>query len=210
MSADAHNRGEQRSRVRIDALSDGIFAIALTLLTLNVRFSQSAHETFAHAFRESSSQLLAYGLSFAVIALFWIGHHRFFAALGAVDHGLVLFNFLFLAIVALVPFPTQVLGMHGGEVGSVLLYATVMGAGCCVNAAMWYYARHRGLLAAATPPTLVVHSALRSIVLAVVFAISIPIALVFGSHAAQYSWILAFPARLLLTRRYGSVYDVVW
>ena len=199
----------RRSRARLESLSDGVFAIALTLLTLNVRFDQAPHETFGHAFRESLPQLLAYALSFAVIALFWMGHHRFFASLARADRGLVLFNFVYLAIVAIIPFPSQVLG-QSDEVGAVVLYAAVMLAGCCVTAAMWLYARRHHLLDAATPEKLVAYSALRALVLAIVFAISIPIALVVGRHAGQWTWLAAVPSRLLLARRYGKVQDVVW
>src|SRR6478672_10988859 len=199
----------RRSQARLEALSDGVFAIALTLLTLNVRLDQAPHETFGHAFRESLPQLFAYALSFAVIALFWMGHHRFFASLARADRGLVLYNFVYLAIVALIPFPSQVLG-HSDEVGAVVLYAAVLCAGCCVTAGMWFYARRRDLLDAAIPDRLVTYSALRALVLALVFALSIPVALVVGRHAAQWMWLTAIPARLLLARRYGKVQDVVW
>ena len=61
----------------------------------------------------------------------------------------MLSNFVYLAIVALIPFPSQVLG-QSDEVGAVILYAAVLCAGCCVTAAMWFYARRRDLLDAAT------------------------------------------------------------
>jgi uncharacterized membrane protein len=121
----------------------------------------------------------------------------------------VLSNFVYLAIVALIPFPSQVLG-HSDEVGAVILYAAVLCAGCCVTAAMWFTARRRHLLADATPEGLVTYSALRALVLAFVFALSIPVALVVGRHAAQWTWLAAIPARLLLARRYGKVQDVLW
>jgi uncharacterized membrane protein len=149
-------------------------------------------------------------LSFAVIALLWIGHHRFFAALAAADHGLVISNFVYLAIVALVPFPSQVLGNNGSEAGAPIFYAVVMLAACLVSAGMWIYAQRRGLLDPGIPPHLVVHSVLRSLVLAFAFVISIPIALLVNPHAAEWTWLLALPARLLLSRRYGTVHEGVW
>jgi uncharacterized membrane protein len=206
----APDRSDAGARGRIDALSDGVFAIALTLLTLNVRLVQGPHETFAHALGEAVPELLTYGLSFAVIALFWIGHHRLFALLAAVDHTLLLSNFAFLAIVALVPFPTQVLGRSASHIGPVILYASVLLVGCCISGAMWFYAKWRGLFVATTSATLIVHSAMRALLLAFAFAISIPVAIVFGAHAGEWTWLIALPARILLARRYGSVHDIVW
>ena len=66
-----------QSASRVEALSDGVFAIALTLLTLNIRLAQGPRETFAHAFGATLPQLLTYALSFAVIAVFWVTHRRF-------------------------------------------------------------------------------------------------------------------------------------
>ena len=72
-----------KSRARVETISDGIFAIALTLLVLSINFDQAPHQTFGEAFREAIPQIWAYALSFAVITLFYaVGYwNTFFNAL---------------------------------------------------------------------------------------------------------------------------------
>ena len=96
-----------RSRARVETLSDGVFAIALTLLVLSINFVQQPGNTFGDEFQQTIPQIWAYALSFAVIALFWIGHHRFFAMLRTADQTLVTLNFVYLGMVAFVPFPPR-------------------------------------------------------------------------------------------------------
>src|SRR3954453_2015002 len=92
-----------RSRARVETISDGIFAIALTLLVLSIDFREAPNQTFRDAFHESLPQIWAYALSFAVIPLFWIGHHRFFVTLRSADHTLVVLNFVYLGLIAFIP-----------------------------------------------------------------------------------------------------------
>lgn len=198
------------SRSRVESLSDGVFAIALTLLTLNVKLDIAPHETFAHALRETSPQLEAYAISFAVIALYWLAHHRLFASLEALDINLVVANFAYLAIVALIPFPSQVLGNNDGDIGPVILYAAILTVGALMSAFMWEYARRRGLFGARTTAPTVLHSVWRSLSIAIVFTISIPIAVFAGATWAELSWLLMVPVRLLLRRRFGPVRETSW
>ncbi len=195
---------------RVETLSDGVFAIALTLLTLNVRLDRAPHETFAHAFRQTLPQLFAYALSFAVISLFWIGHHRLFAALASIDDRMVFANFAYLAIVALIPFPSQVLGSNDGDAGPVILYAAALTLAGLASAFLWEYARRRRLFDPDTPSSLVLHAEWRALSIAIVFVLSIPIAVSLGANWAEWTWILIAPFRLVLRRRFGSVREVSW
>ena len=67
--------------------------------------------------------LLAYGISFAVIGRLWVAHHRFFAALERFDGSLMGLNLIYLAFLVLIPFTSQVLGDYGGQRAAVILYA---------------------------------------------------------------------------------------
>jgi uncharacterized membrane protein len=199
-----------RARDRIESISDAVFAIALTLLTLNVSLTLTGHETFAHAFHETLPEIFAFALSFTVIALFWIAHHRFFATLQSVDHRLILFNFAYLGVIALIPFPSDVIGTYGDEPGAVILYASTLILLALISALMWEYALRRELYLPDTSVDFVRQSEWRALSLAIVFALSIPVAVFISTQWAELTWILIAPARALLKRRYGPIHDMVW
>ena len=76
----------QYALARVLTLSDGVFAIALTLLVLSVRVGTDVTKAQLNdALRESRTELYAYGLSVIVIGMFWIGHHRAFGRIARVD-----------------------------------------------------------------------------------------------------------------------------
>jgi uncharacterized membrane protein len=104
---------------RLIALSDGVFAIALTLLVLELALPGASANLHGRALTESIlatwPTVLAYLTSFAVIGIFWQGHNQMFQHLERYDGGLMWLAFLQLACVAFLPFPTSVLGEHGGD-----------------------------------------------------------------------------------------------
>jgi uncharacterized membrane protein len=102
---------------RIVAFSDGVFAIAITLLVLNLKIAddlKSASE-ITHALRGQRENFIAFAISFAVIGRFWLVHHRFFGEVKAFDGGLLALNLFYLAWIVLIPFSSQVLGEYGGR-----------------------------------------------------------------------------------------------
>ena len=111
---------------RTVALSDGVFAIALTLLVLSLTVP---HLTAGHAGQLGSrlggqrDEFISYGISFAVIARLWVGHHRLFRALSKIDARITILNLAYLAFVALLPWPTRVLGLYGEQPAAIVLYA---------------------------------------------------------------------------------------
>jgi uncharacterized membrane protein len=192
------------SRSRIEALSDAVFAIALTLLTLNVTLTIRDGETFSHAFFDDTvTELGAFVLSFAVIALFWMVHHRFMQHVAQFDRGLVKCNFAFLAIIALLPFPSDVLGSYGDEPGASILYAIAISAASLTAHFMWVYAGRKHLLVEGAERE-VGNARWRAYTVAGVFLGSIPVAIFVGAHAAQLFWILLWPIRVFITHRYGE------
>src|SRR5713101_5243415 len=97
---------------RLEAFSDGVFAIAITLLILEVRLPAPARpsETLAHRLGQTWPSFLAYIISFVTIGIMWANHHSIFRLVDRSTHGLVVANLLLLLCIALVPFPTLVLG----------------------------------------------------------------------------------------------------
>jgi uncharacterized membrane protein len=125
---------------RIAAFTDGVFAIAITLLVLSLDVPPDVSGSKLNDFLlDSWPQLFAYFLSFAVIGRFWISHHRVFATLHDFDRRLLVLNLAYLALVVLIPFPTELLGDYGREVDAVVLYAAVVGTAVLFS---WLILRH--------------------------------------------------------------------
>jgi uncharacterized membrane protein len=128
--APAERVDNRRGPERLEAFSDGVFAIAITLLVLEVRVPPAADlDTSAHlvaALEALWPSYLGYLVSFATIGIMWANHHNLIRLVAAVSHGLILSNLLLLLIVGFVPFPTALLaatlGTPTGQIG-VLVYA---------------------------------------------------------------------------------------
>src|SRR5215208_4825219 len=99
---------------RVVAFTDGVFAVAATLLVFAIDVPVGDHDITGRVLDEWPD-VLAYFLSFAVIGRLWLAHHRFFSVLHRFDPWLLRLNLLFISLVALVPFTTQLLSDHGGD-----------------------------------------------------------------------------------------------
>jgi uncharacterized membrane protein len=191
---------------RIAAFTDGVFAIAITLLVLAIDVPNVNLEpgtTLADKLLDLWPDLFAYALSFAVIGRYWVLHHRFFASLRHYDGRLVFLNLFFLAWIVLIPFVSDLLGDFGDETAAVIAYAVVLTAVGLVN---WLIVRHSlraGLVDDARRDTL--QDDLVGLLLPGVFLLSIPVALV-SPRLAALMWLLLFavhPAAWLTRRRAG-------
>jgi uncharacterized membrane protein len=132
---------------RTIAFSDGVFAIAITLLVLSIDVPHGFEQQELGGFiSEEWPQFFAYFLSFAVIGRFWVSHHAHFAMLGAIDLRLVVINLVYLAFVCLVPYPTDLLGAFNESSVSVALYALVVGIASLLGMVMVRYTRRHSLL----------------------------------------------------------------
>ena len=92
--------------------SDGVFAIAITILILNIHFPETDNEHLGQALRDLSPNILAYVLSFILIGLYWIAHHTSFHAIHKVDGVFLWMNMLLLLFVSFMPFPAYLLGKY--------------------------------------------------------------------------------------------------
>jgi uncharacterized membrane protein len=133
---------------RTEFFSDAVFAIAITLLILEIRVP--GHGPLGRALLGLWPSYVAYAISFLLIGAIWINHHLMFEKIGQADSGLLVLNLLALMAVAFLPFPTAVLAeaFHKGEgqnVAAGFYGATLTFAGIFVNLT-WHHAVRHGLL----------------------------------------------------------------
>jgi uncharacterized membrane protein len=169
------------------AFSDGVFAIAITLLVLALEIPSGLD--LGDAIGDRGNEFFAYGLSFAVIGSLWIDHHRFFGELRAVDGALIRLNLLYLAFLALIPFSSSVLGSYAGESGAVIVYALNIVAISIAFTLLAVHAYRSGLMTDEAMRERGGELATESVVIPAVFALSIPIALAIPQQT-PYFWLL--------------------
>jgi len=124
---------------RVIMLSDGVFAIAITLLAFDLH-GPKTWKTLGDIWASLTPQLDAYALSFVVISVYWLAHRRFFAMILTVDAPVTVLNLIMMALVALVPAATAF--VHGaGPLGpAMLIYSALVVAIGVSIAALWGYA----------------------------------------------------------------------
>ncbi|MCC9311207.1 DUF1211 domain-containing protein [Kitasatospora sp. RB6PN24] len=136
---------------RLEAFSDGVFAIAITLLTLDIKVPDGKGSLFDRLTQEWPV-LGAYVISFLIIGVVWMNHHTMLFYIRRVDRPLMLFNLLLLMNVAFIPFPTHVLAQAlstgQGEQTAAVFYGLTLTLGGIPFNAVWVYAssghRHLG------------------------------------------------------------------
>ncbi|HTX00907.1 MAG TPA: TMEM175 family protein [Acidimicrobiales bacterium] len=132
---------------RLETFSDGVFAIAATLLILDVHAAGSGRlgTTLLHSWPSYA----AYAVSFVTIGIIWINHHTVFAQIERVNHVFLIVNVVFLMLVAFIPFPTALVASHlrgGGLQAAALVYgANLTSTAVCFNG-LWFYASRHGRL----------------------------------------------------------------
>ena len=189
---------------RLEGFSDGVYAIAITLLVLNFTIPEKlADDQVWGAITAQGPQFLSAALSFAVIAIYWASHHGMFRWIRRSSGGLVVANFAHLATIVFLPFPTLVLAEYSDSFAAVALYAGTLAAVGYTSVAITWVAWRQRLVAPwvdlrwiesritglATTPT--------------VFLLSIAVAWISPS-AATYFWMLAMvvgrPVSMLMAR----------
>src|SRR5579864_5181639 len=143
---------------RILAFSDGVFAIAITLLVLNIGVSPDTRH-LPEDLGRIWPEYLSYAMSFMIIGIIWAQHHTIFTLIKGTDHIFLLINIAFLMWIAFLPFPTHVLGEQlgkHGEQAAMSFYSGTFLAGTLVFNALWRYpASGRRLLGSQADPWLV-------------------------------------------------------
>ena len=136
------------SSERINALSDGVFAIAMTLLVFNIQIPDLGdidnRETFERAIAGQLPHLVSWLLSFAILCRLWITHNHLMRDHPKKSAGFTACNFVLLGAVALIPFPASLLGEHPDQAWSVIILSATYGVAALAMAGMWRVAPARG------------------------------------------------------------------
>jgi uncharacterized membrane protein len=168
---------------RTEAFSDGVFAIAITLLIIEVRVPGSRAGHLAGDLANQWPSYAAYVVSFAIIGIIWVNHHDIFERITTVDRPLLFLNLLLLLTVAFLPFPTALLGEYIRKGDNAHVAAAVYGANMTLIGlafiAIWTYLIRVPRLLARELGTEGAQRARRAAAVGpVVYALSIPLAFV--------------------------------
>ncbi|HTO47910.1 MAG TPA: TMEM175 family protein [Burkholderiales bacterium] len=129
---------------RIEALTDGIFAVAMTLLVLDLRLPETLAAIDDAGLRKALLALLpkleSYVISFLVLCIFWLGHHRLMHLVRGVDHLFLWRNLLFILFITFVPFSTSLMGQYRSLDDAPLVYGVNLGLVLAAQFLMWRHA----------------------------------------------------------------------
>jgi uncharacterized membrane protein len=192
-------RSESLEFERVAFFSDAVFAIAMTLLVVGISIPHVDESQVAEEIGLRGNEIFGFFLSFLVIGLYWLAHHRFFSKLAAVDARFMRLNLVYLAGIAFMPFPTALVGLYGSDQAVVIvLYAITLGIVSLLDAIMFFHAQRAHLLRKQLDDIAFRNYLIASTTPALVFAVSIPIAILVDPGLALISWLLIFPAEYFI------------
>lgn len=151
---------EDKDTGRLEAFSDGVFAVAITLLVLDIKMSVTDAQghllndgvgtgSFWRALFEQWPMFAAFIISFFTIGIMWLNHHKLFKHIKHTNTGLIFLNTLLLMVIVFIPVPTAILAEYLHDPvhhdAAILYSGTCFVMACCFNF-LWRYASHRGRL----------------------------------------------------------------
>jgi uncharacterized membrane protein len=183
---------------------DATFALALTLLvtTLDVEQPPVAFSSLGALDDAVGAQFVAFAIAFAVIASYWLHHHRLIASFAAIDYTVVVINFFLIAAIVLLPFSTNAVGDPGVDhlpLPTAIMAVNVVAASV-LHTLVYVVAVRHNLLTTAPSPVEVTSFLVNALAAAVVFAASVPVAYLISATAAKITWISLVPIAWLLNR----------
>jgi uncharacterized membrane protein len=192
---------------RLIYFSDAVFAIAITLLALELRMPQLPYgytdAMILDELRHLLPSLFGFALSFLILATFWLGHVRSFRAVERSSGPFFALNMVFLFLIALIPLPTSMISVAPTLPSAAIAYALVVGAAGFVASLLWIYeTRVAHLVSDAITPDLARRVTIRTLVSPIVLVGSIPVAL-WDPVFAELLWLTTFPLQLIVGRRLG-------
>ncbi|MGB9375335.1 MAG: TMEM175 family protein [Jiangellales bacterium] len=194
-AADSLPQAPERGPDRVIAFSDGVVAIAITLLLLPLAdLTLPANGNVTTLIAENSALLFGLGVTWVVIALFWSAHHRLFERITAIDNGVLWLNFGWLLAIAVLPLPTnlnianapspQVTGFYLGWMTLISLF---------LAAIRWRVSHQPGLLEESYRASRESRTAgIRTLLILAVFALSFGVALIAPDRATTVLLLLFF------------------
>jgi uncharacterized membrane protein len=191
---------------RVVFFSNAVFAIAITLLVIDLRVPDLPGDASSQAIADELIRLaprfFAFGLSFAVIGMYWLTHWRRFQLITHVTQRLVLINLVLLGSVAFIPFPTALIAQFGDGL-TTAIYALSVGATGLLSSAEWLYAERAGLIDPRLTQSTIRHYLARGLVVPLVFLASLLVLVALGPRATQLSWIVIPFVLAAVSRRFG-------
>jgi uncharacterized membrane protein len=190
---------------RLKAFSDGVFAVAITLLVLNLQVPQLKTSLISSELASELGKLwpkfLIYALSFVVVGIYWVGHHNTFHYIKRSDRTLLWLNILLLLCIVFIPFPTALLGQYPGQQISVIIYAgTLVSTGLVLQLLWWYATSGYRLVDRDIDPRLVQLATRRNLIAPLIYLLAIGISF-FSAQTSLVFFILVpvyyiFPGRI--------------
>jgi uncharacterized membrane protein len=187
----------ERALDRIGAFSDGVMAVAITLLVLNIQVpTLEPGQSLGDALVDLLPSLGAFALAFALVGRFWVIHHNLFEKLEGFDRTLMLLNLGFLASIVLIPFSAELYDTYTDQGLAAAVLGANLGIAAAMNLAMTAHVMRSGLVheerRAETRPSI-------GLGITVVFAASVPAAFL-SVHIAEALWISTVVVRYPLRR----------
>ena len=160
---------EEKETGRLEAFSDGVFAIAMTLLALDLKVphlgDRASASELALALAQQWPSYLAFTTSFGTVLVMWVHHHGMFRLIRKVTSGFLFANGFLLLLVTVVPFPTSLISAYFGKPGSAVASAVYAGTFVAISIAfnlLWRVAAHERALLRSDAPDHVVRAITRS------------------------------------------------
>jgi uncharacterized membrane protein len=199
---------------RLLTLSDGVVAISLTLLVLQLHVPAMSQFTNANSAAQLAAQLgkegdnfVSYVISFYIVANFWLIHHRVFTQLAGQREDLAWLNFAFLFTISIMPFTSDLVGSYGSNPLAVTIFALNLMLASLATAATAELGRRHDLLVESSDPQARRAGTIRAVTSSLIILLSIAVAWV-NTDIAKYLWLLiALVPRVALRldqRRAGS------
>jgi uncharacterized membrane protein len=189
-------------KTRLEALSDGVFAIAMTLLVFNIKMPEgltrkSTNEEVLKALGSLTPGFVAFGISFLILAAMWMSHHNVLHAVRKADRGIIWLNALYLAWVSLMPFSTSVYSVHLKTQAGLMVYWVNVFLAATSLALIWLHAvRKRKLLSEEMTPILITNISLRVSMMPVVSLTGIVVTMIDSTAALYVVWLLPVSYRI--------------
>ncbi len=187
------------NKKRLEAFSDGVFAVAITILALNLVVPKDAADLSRGLWHDVESHwppYAAYLVSFMIIGIIWVSHNSVFGHIAKLDRMLIFLNLLLLMVVVVIPFPTALVAefLNKGQPAHVALalYSAVMLAQALVWSAIWWWAaNHPKLLAEHVDPELARKAVLRFSAGAPIYVLAIGLSFVNADVALLFHFAVA-------------------
>jgi uncharacterized membrane protein len=188
---------------RTVAFTDGLFAIAMTLLVVSLAVPTLSDTDsvgqLADKLGDDSATFISFAISFAVIGRYWLAHHTYFSALARLDRQLIALNLVYLAFIAFLPFPTALLGEYFENPLSITIYAVNVAIVSGMEVVLFSWAQNHDLLERKLPREVYRYGAAMSLAPVFFFLLSIPVAFI-STTLAACCWFLGLPFAAIAER----------